>query len=96
MGGGDTVRCVRVRFCFLRTRFWDKTDKADKQNGKVTTFKHWKFKTKARIIKHCFETKRTKQNGQSGQNEQNGKADKTDKADKTKKKLTKQTNKMGK
>ena len=39
----------------------------DKQNGKITTFKHWKYKTKAKIIKHNFETKETKQNGQSGQ-----------------------------
>ena len=39
----------------------------DKQNGKITTCKHWKCKTKAKIIKHSFETERTKQNGQSGQ-----------------------------
>ena len=31
------------------------------------TFKHWKYKTIAKIIKHSFETKETKQNGQSGQ-----------------------------
>ena len=42
----------------------DKTDKADNQNGKVTTVKHWKHETKAKIKKHSFETK---QNGQSGQ-----------------------------
>ena len=37
----------------------DKTDKADNQNGKVMTVKHWKYETKAKITKHSFEKNET-------------------------------------
>ena len=47
------------------TKRTKENEQSEKKTGKITTFKHWKYKTKAKIIKHSFETKQNRQSRQT-------------------------------